>query len=563
MRLLTGIGVAWPSTRTAGAVPGRFGWTTWDRIRCRDGEGGGEQGRTPRKLRLMIREPARPAADAAPCMAYLPIFLRLKECRAVVVGGGHVATRKVESLLRTGARVIVIAPHLLPQLASRAAVGDLEHLPAPFHPAQLDGAALAVAATDDPAVNSVVSRAAQQRQILVNVVDQPALSSFIFPAMIERSPLIVAVSSAGASPVLARRVRAQIEALLPARLGVLASFMRERRDAVRRALGTLARRAFWERIAGGAVATHGLAGHEAVAADAFARELLGAQLGVSSGAYGSGLGEVYLIGAGPGDPDLLTLRALQLLQQADVILYDRLVPDAVLERARRDAQRIFVGKEPGEQAQQARINDLLVELARHGKRVARLKGGDPFVFGRGGEELEALAAHGIPCLVVPGITAALGAAACAGIPLTHRRLSHSVTWVSGHAALDDSLDWLALARPTQTVVFYMGVAQLPRIVARLLAAGAAADLPAALIEQASLPQQRVLRSDLAGIAELARREAAAAPALLIVGEVTRFAARSRAWSPLNRTGTALASAATSQAAAGSPAQSSSAASGTP
>ena len=473
-------------------------------------------------LRRLTRKRERPAADASPCMPYLPIFLRLSARRAVVVGGGHVAARKVESLLRAGARVTVVAPRLLPELARRATASDFEYVPARFHPTQLNGAALVIAATDEASVNAAVSRAAQQRQVPVNVVDNPALSSFIFPAIIDRSPLVVAVSSAGASPVLARRVRAQIEALLPARLGALANFMRERRDTVRRALGTLARRAFWERIASGPIASHVLAGEEAVAAQVFAREVLGARFGTPPGAYGVAPGEVYLIGAGPGDPDLLTLKALQLLQQADVILYDRLVPDALLERSRRDAQRIFVGKEPGEQAQQTRINDLLVELALQGKRVARLKCGDPFVFGRGGEELEVLAARGISCLIVPGITAALGAAACARIPLTHRRLSHSVTWVSGHAALDDSLDWQALARAKQTVVFYMAVAQLPRIVARLRTAGAAADLPAALIEQASLPDQRVLRADLAHIAELACCEQVAAPALLIVGEVAAF-----------------------------------------
>lgn len=454
---------------------------------------------------------------------YLPVFLSLDGRRAVVVGGGHVAARKLDVLAKAGARVTVVAPRLLPQLAARAASSDLEHLATEFSPEQLDGAALVVAATDEAGVNSAVSRAAQERRIPVNVVDQPSLSSFIFPAIVDRSPLVVAVSSAGGAPVLARRVRAQIEALLPTRLGAFARFMRERREQVQRALGAPARRAFWERIVNGATASRVLAGDEAAAAEIFARELLNTQLSASRGSGCGAPGEVYLIGAGPGDPDLLTLRALQLLQQADVILYDRLVPDALLERARRDAQRIFVGKEPGEHTHQARINELLVELARAGKRVARLKGGDPFVFGRGGEELEALSAHGIPCVVVPGVTAALGAAACSGIPLTHRRLSHSVTLVSGHAALDDSLDWRSLARTGQTVVFYMGVAQLPRIVARLRAAGAAADLPAALIEQATLPEQRVLRAGLARIGEFAAREEVASPALLIVGEVTALA----------------------------------------
>jgi uroporphyrin-III C-methyltransferase/precorrin-2 dehydrogenase/sirohydrochlorin ferrochelatase len=448
-------------------------------------------------------------------MDYLPIFLRLRARTALVVGGGQVAARKADWLLKAGARVTVVAPQLVAELATRAAGAELAHVAAPFASAQLAGAALVVAASDDREVNAAVAQSAHALEIPVNVVDSPELSSFIFPAIIDRSPVVVAVSSAGSSPVLARQVRAQIEASLPARLGALARFLGRRRAAVKRALAPGARRAFWERLISGRTAAAVLSGDESAAARSFASELRG---------DGGSAGEVWLIGAGPGDPDLLTLRALQLLQQADVILYDRLVPDAILERARRDAERVFVGKEAGgEQAQQARINELMVSLARAGKRVARLKGGDGYVFGRGGEELEALAAAGIPWRVVPGITAALGAAAGADIPLTHRRLAHSVTLVSGHAALDDSLDWRALARPRQTVVFYMGVAQLPRIVARLRAAGASADLPAAIVERATLPAQRVLRAPLALLATLAAREQVAAPALLIVGEVTALA----------------------------------------
>jgi uroporphyrin-III C-methyltransferase / precorrin-2 dehydrogenase / sirohydrochlorin ferrochelatase len=451
-------------------------------------------------------------------MDYLPVFLRLRAAPAVVVGGGRIAARKAEWLLRAGARVTVISPDLLPELRAQSDLGRLQHRAARFNPEHLDGAALAVSATGDPAVNRAVSEAARTRGIPVNVVDAPELSTFIFPAIIDRSPLVVAVSSAGSAPVLARRVREWIEALLPARLGALARFMGERRREVRRALGTLARRAFWERIVSGAVADRLLAGEVAPAEEAFARELLTSQLTVSRATSTVSLGEVYLIGAGPGDSDLLTLRALQLLQQADVILYDRLVPGEILERARRDAERIFVGKDVGDRGQQQHINELLVGLARQGKRVARLKGGDPFVFGRGGEELEVLNAHGIPWRVVPGITAALGAAAAAGMPLTHRALSQSVTLVSGHA--DADLDWRALAAPGQTVVFYMGVTQLPRIVAQLREAGAAAELPAAIIERATLPGQRVLRARLADIALLARHEQVTAPALLIVGPVT-------------------------------------------
>lgn len=447
-------------------------------------------------------------------MDYLPVFLRLQAKSALVVGGGPVAARKADWLLKAGARVTVVAPRLAAELASRAARAEIAHIAAAFTPGHLAGAAAVVAASGDREANAAVSQAAHSLGIPVNVVDSPELSSFIFPAIIDRSPLVVAVSSAGASPVLARRVREQIEALLPARLGALARFLARRREAVKRLLSPGAARAFWERIIAGRTAAQVLGGDEPAAARSFERELR---------TTASGPGEVWLIGAGPGDPDLLTLRALQLLQQADVILYDRLVPEAILERARRDAERVFVGKETGDHAQQARIHELMIGLARAGKRVARLKGGDGYVFGRGGEELEALAAAGIAWRVVPGITAALGAAAAADIPLTHRRLAHSLTLVSGHAAADDSLDWRALARGGQTVVFYMGVAQLPRIVARLKTAGARGDLPAAIVERATLPEQRVLRSCLDRIATLASHEHVGAPALLIVGEVTALA----------------------------------------
>ena len=453
-------------------------------------------------------------------MDYLPVFLRVASQPVLVVGGGAVALRKAESLLQAGARVTVVAPLLCAALAARVARGGLTHLATEFRPAHLAGAVAAVAATDDPAVNSAVSQAARERAVPVNVVDDAALSSFIFPAIIDRSPILVAVSSSGAAPVLARRVRAQIEALLPARLGALASFLGAQRARVRQALRAWARRPFWERVAAGAVATRVLAGDEAGARSALQRELHGARrVGAATA-----LGEVYLIGAGPGDPDLLTLRALQLLQQADVILYDRLVAPEVLRRARRDAQCIFVGKEAGDSAQQEHIHALLVRLALAGKRVARLKGGDPFVFGRGGEELERLAAHGIPCLVVPGITAALGAAAAAALPLTHRRLAHSVTLVSGHGEAGSAAEWRFFADPAHTVVFYMGVAQLARIVARLRAAGAGAEHPVAIIEQATLPAQRVLRSTLGAVTARAAERQIQPPALFITGQVAAFAA---------------------------------------
>ncbi len=459
-------------------------------------------------------------------MDYLPVFLKLRAARAVIVGGGRIAARKADLLLAAGARVTVAAPRLHEDLQSRVAAGELVHLAQAFVPAHLDGAALAIAATGIRAVNTAVSQAARERGVPVNVVDDASLSTFIFPAIIDRSPVVVAVGSAGQAPVLARWVREQIEAILPSSLGALARFMGERRATVQRAIGAAARRALWERIVRGRTAAHVLAGEESRAQRAFEAELLISQLTTSAATGASALGEVYLIGAGPGDPDLLTLRALQLLQQADVVLYDRLVPAAVLERARREARRIFVGKARGpspEHTPQEDIHEMMIRFARQGLKVARLKGGDPFVFGRGGEEMEALARHGIPCRVVPGITAALGAAAAAGIPLTQRGLSQSVTFVTGHVAEDERLDWRALAGAGQTVVFYMGVGRLEPIVARLRAAGARDTLGAALIERATLPEQRVLRATLAQIAALGSRAGISPPALLIVGDVAGVA----------------------------------------
>ncbi|HEY1892243.1 MAG TPA: siroheme synthase CysG [Steroidobacteraceae bacterium] len=488
----------------------------------------------------------RLTSQSAPCrrtslkettaaMDYLPIFLQLRSARAVVVGGGRIAARKVELLLSAGARVTVVAPRLREELHDRTASGDLTYLPETFVPAHLDGVAIAIAATSLKDVNMDVSRAARERNVPVNVVDDAELSTFIFPAIIDRSPVVVAVGSAGQAPVLARWVRERIEAILPAGLGALARFMGERRVGVQRALGPAARRAFWERIVRGKAGTHLMTGDAPGAQRAFEAELLVSQLTTSATTGGSALGEVYLIGAGPGDPDLLTLRALQLLQQADVVLYDRLVPPAVLERARREARRMFVGKSHGAGADytpQEDIHALMIRFAREGLKVARLKGGDPFVFGRGGEEVEVLARHGIPYLVVPGITAALAAAASAGIPLTQRGLAQSVTFVTGHIAEGDSLDWRLLARAQQTIVFYMGVGNLESIVERMRAAGAPDTLPAALVERATLPGQRVLRGTLANVAALGSRARIAPPALLIVGEV---AAASLAAEPAART----------------------------
>lgn len=449
-------------------------------------------------------------------MDHLPIFLRVQDRETVVVGGGAVAARKAELLARCGSRVTLVARELSRPAADLVARerGRVRHLPAAFEPQQLAEATLVVAATDSPYINASVAAAASERHLPVNVVDDLRLSSFILPAIVDRSPVIVAIGSQGTAPVLARRLREQLEALLPARLGALARFAGARRSAVQQALRPSERRPFWERILGGPVSERVLADDAGAADAAFARELATFRDGRPK------VGEVYLIGAGPGDPDLLTLRALQLLQQADVVLYDRLVSQGVLDRARREAERIFVGKSLGGcRTDQERIHELMVSHAERGARVARLKGGDPLIFGRGGEEIRVLARRGIPVTVVPGITAGLAAAAAAAIPLTQREIAQSVTFAAGHVADGDGLDWHAFARPRHTVVFYMAVSQMEDIVSRLLAAGAPRERPAAVVERATLPGERVLRGSLGEIASLARAERIAAPALLIIGDV--------------------------------------------
>jgi len=453
---------------------------------------------------------------------FLPIFLDVRTRRAVIVGGGAVAARKAELLLQAGAAVLIVAPVLSAELSALRDTGGIDHRAETFTPGVLDGAVVVIAATDQAAVNSAVAAAARTRGIPVNVVDDLEHSSFILPAIIDRSPVVVAVGTSGRSPVLARFVRERIEALLPPALGRLAAFAGRWRGKVARRLATLAeRRRFWERMLSGSVAAHVLEGRDAQADFELRRELKR-----SAQAPAATVGEVYLIGAGPGDPDLLTLKAARLLQQADVILYDRLVPEAIVARARRDAQRIYVGKEAGNHhVTQDRINELLIEHALAGKRVCRLKGGDPFVFGRGGEELEALVRHRIPFTVVPGITAALGAAAYAGIPLTHRDHAQSVTFVTGHVREPGApIDWRELSRPGQTVVFYMGLSQLRTIFANLAAAGAPPELPAAVVAQATLPEQQTIVGTLATLAEQVEEQTVVSPALLIIGEVVRLRA---------------------------------------
>jgi uroporphyrin-III C-methyltransferase/precorrin-2 dehydrogenase/sirohydrochlorin ferrochelatase len=453
-------------------------------------------------------------------MDYLPIFVDLHDRLVVVVGGGVVAHRKIEHLLKAHARVRVVSPQLCADLALYRDLGRIDYRPLLFSPSLIEGATLVVAATDDVDVNDAVAVAARERGVLVNVVDDGPRCTFIFPAIVDRSPLIVAVGTAGSSPTLARRVRTQIEALLPARLGRLAEFAARWRGNVRKAFPDLpSRLRFWDGFFNGPVANSVVAGSEQNADKA-----MQAALEQAHAAAGAARGEVYLIGVGPGDPDLLTLRAQQLLQQADVVLHDRLVPDAILDRARRDAERINVGKTPGSHEHtQDYINKLLLEHARRGRRVARVKGGDPFIFGRGGEELAVLREAGIPVVVVPGITAGLGAAASAGIPLTMRGLSQAVTFVTATGAQGADLNWSALAHPQHTIVFYMSAAQIDHITSNLIAHGLPGNQPVALLERATWTDERVLKSTLADLPALARAAKLRSPTLLVVGEVAALA----------------------------------------
>jgi uroporphyrin-III C-methyltransferase/precorrin-2 dehydrogenase/sirohydrochlorin ferrochelatase len=464
-------------------------------------------------------------------MDYFPIFLRLAEAPVLVVGGGQVAARKIDLLLRAGASITVVAPELCARVSQWAAVGRVQHVAQEFQPQHLDGMRLAIAATPRRAVNAWVARQADSLGIPVNVVDDPKLSRFIMPAIIDRSPVVIAVGSSGDAPVLTRRLREKLEALLPQRLGSLATLAGKLRASVRTRLGSMAqRRKFWESFFDGPLAADVLAGRSdssSLTDEAFERHLASASRAEEAEVEDRS-GEVALVGAGPGDPGLLTLHALRALQNADVVLYDRLVSREVLDLARRDAERIYVGKEGGSASTsttQAEINALLIELARAGKRVCRLKGGDPFIFGRGGEELEALAAAGIRFQVVPGITAAQGCAAYAGIPLTHRDHAHAITFVTGHlqdTPADSSMDWSLLAHAGQTVVFYMGLNRLPAIVERLAAQGVPAGRSVAVVAHGTSSTQRVVTSTLADIVAQVERAQISSPALLMVGEVTRL-----------------------------------------
>ena len=449
-------------------------------------------------------------------MDYLPVFLKVEDRPCLVVGGGKVAARKVGLLSRAGARITVVAPQICDEIKALPDPACVTIVEREFREADMADVVLVIAATDNETVNQTVSGLANRQRIPVNVVDNPDLCSFIMPSIIDRSPVQIAVSTGGASPVLARLLRARLESFIPAAYGRLARLVDEYRHSVKQRFSDAGqRRYFWESILQGRVAELLFAGHEEKARVALQEAI------EDTDAHYQSSGEVYLVGAGPGDPDLITFRALRLMQQADVVVYDRLVSEPILDMVRRDAELIYAGKARDQHTlTQETINQLLVRLAKEGKRVLRLKGGDPFIFGRGGEEIETLAEEGIPFQVVPGITAASGCATYAGIPLTHRDYAQSCTFITGHLK-DGSvdLDWEKLAKPAQTIVFYMGLHSIPVIGKQLVAHGLPKETPVALVQQGTTRKQRVYLETLESLADLAQRESLQPPTIIIVGEV--------------------------------------------
>ena len=451
-------------------------------------------------------------------MQALPIFIDLKQRASVVIGGGDVATRKVTMLLKAQAKVVLIAPDLCHELQAMVDAHQLTYIKANFSPDQLDNAVIVIAATDDATVNEAVSIAAKARNIPVNVVDSPALCTFTMASIVDRSPIVIAISSEGNAPVLARYVRTKIETMLPASYGQIATIAGEFRDAVKAKFATTQqRRIFWEGALQGPLVERILAGQ-----DSAARELLTNLLADKTDIKHHG--EVYLVGGGPGNPDLLTFRALRLMQQCDVCVYDKLVSPEVMELVRRDAELIYVGKARDQHTMpQDEINLLLAKLAKEGKRVLRLKGGDPFIFGRGGEEIETLMERGVPFQVVPGITAANGVSSYTGIPLTHRDYAQSCLFMTGH--LKDGtidLDWDAMARPNQTVVIYMGLVGLRQICEKLIAHGVAETMPVAVVQQGTTVRQRVVTATLLDLADKVAAAEMKPPCLTIIGEVVKL-----------------------------------------
>ena len=451
-------------------------------------------------------------------MDHLPIFINIRQRPCLVIGGGDIALRKINLLIKAQAKVDCLSPLFCEGIINLSKNGNVNLIDKSFEPDDIKDYAIIIASTDDSSVNSLISQLAKQAKIPVNVVDSPELSSFIMPSIVDRSPIIIAVSSAGKAPVLARLIRAKLETVIPSAYGALAEIAGEYRQKVKDRFSNIKdRRAFWESTFSGVIAEKVFSGRVDEAKDDIDTQL--------KNAVEMELGEVYLVGAGPGDPDLLTFKALRLIQQADVVLYDRLVSKGVMELVRRDSELIYVGKKGGSQesTRQIDINDQLVELAKSGKRVCRLKGGDPFIFGRGGEEIESLSEHSIPFQVVPGITAASGCSSYAGIPLTHRDYSQSCRFVTAHLKNGTTnLPWDEFVIDQQTIVFYMALSGANYICQKLMEHGMDKDMPIAIIEKGTMPEQKIYISSLTALPDLLAKEDIHAPTLMIVGEVVKL-----------------------------------------
>ncbi|MDX1519863.1 MAG: siroheme synthase CysG [Gammaproteobacteria bacterium] len=452
-------------------------------------------------------------------MSFLPVFMNIKDRPVLLVGGGGIAVRKLRQLLKAGARVTLVAPEVCDEVDELIRSGTIQYKKDRYGQNCLEGMCLVIAATGDEEVNTEVSIQARAVNIPVNVVDNPGLCTFIMPSVIDRSPVQIAISTGGASPVLARLLRARLETMIPSSFGRLAGLMARYRQQVKTRFPVMQeRRRFWERILQGPVAEMLFAGQDRPAIEILEKQIQDESTEVDCA------GEVYLVGGGPGDPDLLTFRALRLMQQADVVLYDRLVAAEIVDLVRKDAERIFVGKQRDQHAlPQEEINALLVKLAKEGKRVLRLKGGDPFIFGRGGEEIETLSTQGVNFQVVPGITAASGCACYAGIPLTHRDHAHSCIFVTGHLK-DDSMDlnWQALVQPRQTIAVYMGTHGLDVLSRELIRHGMSKETPAAIVQQGTTQNQRVYTTTLARLPALPEQHDISPPSMIIIGDVVKL-----------------------------------------
>jgi len=449
-------------------------------------------------------------------MINFPIFIKLQDQHCLVVGGGVVATRKIKQLLIAGAKVFVVAPNIEPALEKLKESGDIRYFQQAYTEKCLEGKQLVIVATNDKQLNNQIAKRAKSQNILVNVVDDYDAGTFIMPSIINRNPVVIAISTSGIAPVLTKLLSIRIETLIPSNYGKLASLISRFRDSAKEKYpSTKDRRRFWESILDGPIAEMFYAGQEEKTL-----KLLEAQLENESSHLDS-KGEVYLVGGGPGDPELLTFRALRLMQQADVVLYDRLVAPKILEFVRKDAKRIYVGKERDRHAlPQAEINQMLVDLAKQGRRVLRLKGGDPFMFGRGGEEIDLLYENNIPFQIVPGITAASGCASYAGIPLTHRSYAQSCLFVTGH--LKDgsmNLNWQTLVQPQQTLAVYMGTHSLDILSRQLIKHGMKKSMPAAIIQQGTTGDQNVYLSTIERLPKVPKENNVKPPSMIIIGEV--------------------------------------------